>query len=63
MIKPGEEWGAPTDAVQGDAQRIMYLHVPSAWLAYLAFFVTATASALFLVRREVSTTRDLAQTR
>jgi heme exporter protein C len=41
-------WGAPTDAVQGDAQRIMYLHVPSAWLAYLAFFITAAASALFL---------------
>ncbi len=44
-------WGAPTDEVQGDAQRVMYLHVPSAWLAYLAFFVTAAASALFLWRR------------
>ena len=44
-------WGAPTDEVQGDAQRVMYLHVPSAWLAYLAFFITAGASALFLWRR------------
>lgn len=44
-------WGAPTDDVQGDAQRVMYLHVPSAWLAYLAFFITAAASALFLWRR------------
>ncbi len=44
-------WGAPPDAVQGDAQRVMYLHVPSAWLAYLAFFVTAAASALFLWKR------------
>ncbi len=44
-------WGAPPDAVQGDAQRIMYLHVPSAWVAYLAFFVTAVASALVLWRR------------
>jgi heme exporter protein C len=26
----------PPDAVQGDLQRIMYVHVPSAWLAYLA---------------------------
>jgi len=51
-------WGAPTDAVQGDAQRIMYLHVPSAWLAYLAFFVTAAASALFLVRRTRSVVWD-----
>jgi heme exporter protein C len=44
-------WGAPPDAVQGDAQRVMYLHVPSAWLAYLAFFVTAGSSVLFLWRR------------
>ncbi len=44
-------WGAPPDAVQGDAQRVMYLHVPSAWLAYLAFFVTAASSALFLWKR------------
>ena len=51
-------WGAPTDAVQGDAQRIMYLHVPSAWLAYLAFFLTAAASALFLVPRTRSVVWD-----
>ena len=25
----------PADLNQGDAQRIMYVHVPSAWLAYL----------------------------
>ena len=41
-------WGAPPDAVQGDAQRLMYLHVPAAWLAYLAFGVTALGSALWL---------------
>src|SRR5205085_2606653 len=41
-------WGAPKDAVQGDAQRLMYLHVPAAWVAYLAFGVTALASALWL---------------
>jgi heme exporter protein C len=39
---------APPDAVQGDAQRIMYLHVPTAWVAYLAFGVTALASGLYL---------------
>jgi heme exporter protein C len=27
---------APADA-QGDAQRIMYIHVPTAWVAFLAF--------------------------
>ena len=41
-------WVAPPDAVQSDAQRLMYLHVPAAWVAYLAFAVTATASAFWL---------------
>jgi len=35
---------APTDAVQGDVYRIIYVHVPLAWLAYLAFFVVFIAS-------------------
>ncbi|GMU78838.1 MAG: hypothetical protein AMXMBFR46_16320 [Acidimicrobiia bacterium] len=39
---------APPDEVQGDAQRLMYLHVPAAWLAYLAFGVTALGSGLYL---------------
>jgi heme exporter protein C len=51
-------WGAPTDVTQGDAQRLMYLHVPAAWLAYLAFFVTAVASALFLWPRTRSMVWD-----
>jgi heme exporter protein C len=42
---------APPDDVQGDAQRLMYLHVPAAWLAYLAFFVTAVSSGLYLYPR------------
>lgn len=42
---------APPDAVQGDAQRLMYLHVPVAWLAYLAYGITALASLLYLVPR------------
>jgi heme exporter protein C len=51
--------GAPPDAEQGDAQRLMYLHVPTAWLAYLAFTVTAIASVLWLVPRTRSVTWDL----
>ena len=50
---------APADAIQGDAYRLLYLHVPSAWLAYLAFFVTAVASVLWLWPRTRSTTWDL----
>ena len=37
----------------------MYLHVPAAWLAYLAFTVTAIASVLWLVPRTRSATWDL----
>jgi len=39
---------APADAVQGDVQRIMYVHVPAAWLAYLAFLVVFVASVGWL---------------
>jgi len=51
-------WGAPPDAVQGDAQRLMYLHVPAAWVAYLAFGVTAVASGLWLWPRTRSMVWD-----
>ena len=43
----------PADANQGDVQRIMYVHVPSAWLAYLAFFVTLVGGVLFLLRGDL----------
>jgi heme exporter protein C len=49
---------APPDAVQGDAQRIMYLHVPAAWAMYLAFLVTTLASVLWLVPRTRSMVWD-----
>ncbi len=39
---------APPDAVQGNVQRLMYVHVPSAWLAYLAFGVVFVASIAYL---------------
>ena len=35
---------SPPDALQGDFVRILYIHVPSAWLAFLAFGVTAVGS-------------------
>jgi heme exporter protein C len=43
----------PADAVQGDAQRIMYVHVPSAWLGYLSFGVTALAGIGYLWKRDL----------
>ncbi len=42
---------APTDAVQGDVQRIMYFHVPMALLAFFAFFVVFVSSIMYLLRR------------
>jgi heme exporter protein C len=43
---------APPDGVQGEAQRLMYVHVPAAWLAYLSFTVVLVASVAYLVRRD-----------
>jgi heme exporter protein C len=40
----------PADAVQGDSVRIMYVHVPTAWVAYLAFVVTAVTSGISVAR-------------
>jgi len=39
---------APTERTMGDVQRIFYFHVPSAWVAFLAFFVVFVASIAFL---------------
>jgi len=48
---------APREATQGNVQRIMYLHVPSVWVAYLAFGVVLVASIVYLVRRAESADR------
>lgn len=42
---------APTESLQGNVQRIFYIHVPSAWISYLAFIIVAGASILVLARR------------
>ncbi len=44
---------APMDAVQGQAQRIFYVHVPMAWLAYLAFGVIFVGSIGYLWKRDI----------
>ena len=43
---------APPDRLQGDLQKLMYVHVPTAWLAYLAFGLTALGSIGWLWRRD-----------
>lgn len=38
----------PTEASMGIVQRIFYIHVPAAWVAFLAFGVVAVCSAVYL---------------
>ncbi|MCE2817776.1 MAG: cytochrome c biogenesis protein CcsA, partial [Ilumatobacteraceae bacterium] len=39
------------DRDQGSSVRIMYVHVPSIWVAYIAFGMTAACSAIYLSSR------------
>src|SRR3989442_10987682 len=39
---------SPPDAEQGNLIRLMYVHVPAAWVAYLAFAVVFIASVAYL---------------
>jgi len=41
---------APADSVQGQSQRLMYVHVPSAWTAFLSFAAVWLSSAAVLLR-------------
>jgi len=55
MVALGLYWAliqAPRDALQGDVQRIMYLHLPSILTAYLSFFLVFIGSCLYLWKRE-----------
>ena len=41
------------DAVQGELSQILYVHVPAAWLAYVAFGMTMVASAMYLWKKNL----------
>jgi heme exporter protein C len=43
---------APVEKTMGVIQKIFYIHVPSAFLAYLAFFITFIASIIYLYRKD-----------
>jgi heme exporter protein C len=43
---------APVEKTMGVIQKIFYVHVPSAFLAYLAFFITFIASIIYLYRKD-----------
>lgn len=43
---------APVEATMGVVQKIFYFHVPIAWVAFLAFFITFLGSILYLWKRD-----------
>ena len=43
---------APVEKTMGLIQKIFYIHVPAAFLAYLAFFITFIASIFYLYRKD-----------
>ena len=42
---------APTDRFMGDVQRIMYVHVPCAWITLVSFTISLVAAIGWLLRR------------
>ncbi len=45
---------APTEATMGNVQRILYIHVPAAWLSLLGLLVMAGAGVMYLRTRNLS---------
>ena len=45
-------WFTPIEAIQGPAQKIFYIHAPSAWSAFLAVVVVGLCSVLYLMLRD-----------
>jgi len=48
---------APRELTQGNVQRIMYVHVPAVWVAYLAFIVVLAGSIAYLWTRAAGADR------
>jgi heme exporter protein C len=45
-------WFTPLEASQGAAQKIFYIHVPSAWVGFIGCFLVGGCSVLYLVLRD-----------
>ncbi len=43
----------PIEAVQGPAQKILYMHLPAAMMAFVAFFLTAITGGVYLWLRDL----------
>lgn len=46
-------YNSPADRDMGHLQKIMYVHVPSAWLAFVAFGLVLIASLLYIWKRNL----------
>lgn len=44
-------WVAPADYQQGDSYRIMFIHVPAAWMSLFVYIMMAGAAAIALIWR------------
>ena len=54
LLVTGVVWGlgfAPTDFKQGNSYRIIYIHVPAAFLALAGYYIMAISGAVFLIWR------------
>jgi heme exporter protein C len=55
LLLLGSYWGlfiAPPEEFMGDTQRIMYVHVPTAWFALLALTIAFLCAVVFLFRSD-----------
>lgn len=43
----------PAERFPGETSRIMFFHVPQAWIATLAFFISMISSCIFIVKRKL----------
>ena len=46
-------FGTPPDRDMGETMKILYVHVPSAWIAFLAFGTVAFGSVMYLWKRDL----------
>lgn len=48
-------WGlkSPPDALMGEVQKLMYVHVPAAWNAFISFFIVFISSIFYLIRKKI----------
>ncbi|MEF8792354.1 heme ABC transporter permease [Thiohalorhabdus sp.] len=54
LLVVGLYWGlvvAPTDYEQGDSYRIIFVHVPAAWLSMFVYMIMAVSGAIVLIWR------------